>query len=155
ASALAILDQAPGPQKQLPALLRKRNWALLLEGNRRAVDEIAQSGSLPEVDLQRGLLELQAKNYAGARKTAEELLAKHPQNVQAGTLLAESYAAGNQIPAGVERLRELTQVNPRSAQLLDLLGRWQLRAKDQDGARQSFEAARTIDPQFTPPTLEL
>src|SRR5439155_22753540 len=96
-SALQVLDETPRSQKTAVDVIVERNWAMLLTGNSRAarpyIDAILKAARVPEAVLQDAVIKLAERDYTGARRDAEEVLQKDPENVKAIHLMADSYLA--------------------------------------------------------------
>ena len=151
-NALQVLDEAPGRQKQLLAVIVTRNWALIglknIKEARTNLDSALRVGRLPELVFQDGVLRLVEKDYVGARAAAEEVLAKNPEDVRAARLMIDSYAGQKQLPKAGDRLIQLVAARPNSADLQLLLGQWQMNTGKASEARKSFDAAKTANPKL-------
>ena len=151
-NALQVLDEAPGRQKQLLAVIVTRNWALIglknMKEARTNLDSALRVGRLPELVFQDGVLRLVEKDYIGARAAAEEVLAKNPEEVRAARLMIDSYAAQKQLPKAGDRLFQLVATRPNSADLQLLLGQWQMSTGKSGEARKSFDAAKAANPKL-------
>ena len=151
-SALQVLDEAPKQQKQILAVIIERNWALMGMQNtkeaRTNLDEALRLGRVPELVLQDGVLKMIEKDYDGARKAANEVLSKNPEEVRAARLIVDSYAAQKQLAKAGERLVQIVAARPNSAPLQFLLGQWQLGTGKTAEARKAFEAAKAANPKF-------
>jgi Tfp pilus assembly protein PilF len=99
--------------------------------------------------IQQALLQMAARDYAGARASAEEVLKTESQDERAVRVIAESYLAQNQPAKALDRLSQLAEANPGSPRIRHMLGLWQLRAGNPVAARKQFEAARRADGGFT------
>jgi len=158
-AALDVMDQAPENQKKLQEWVIGRNWALLSLGNfqeaKAGIDQVLQGGRPLTAVYQDAALHFLQHDYAGARALLEELLKQNVTDVRVAELLVETYAGEQQVPKGVERLRELVAAHPQSAPLYQLLGQWSKRAGDTAAARKAFEGAKTADPHFMPADLSL
>src|SRR5262245_25836820 len=101
--AIHTLNQAPERQKHTLAFVIAYNWALIGLGNgseaRRGVDQALASISFsknPQLLLQDGLLKLASRDFASARAALEQAIKEKPDDMQALSLLAQSYVAQNQ-----------------------------------------------------------
>jgi tetratricopeptide (TPR) repeat protein len=148
--ALEILDQTPEEQKSAIPILVQRNWALLALGRaaeaRKEIDLVLSRGKVPEALLQDAALKLSQKDYAGARASAEGVLAQSPQETRALKLLFQTYAAQKQAPIGLQKVREYAAKQPASAVIQQSLGELLLANGDKAGARGAFEAAKKANP---------
>ena len=151
-SALQVVDDAPKQQKQMPAIIVQRNWALMgLHNTKEArtnLDAALRLARLPELVLQDAVLRLMENDYDGARAAANEVLAKNPEEVRAARVILDSYAAQKQLPKAGERLAQLVAARPNSAGLQYLLGQWQVATGKVAEARKSFEAAKAANAKF-------
>ena len=158
-SALQLLDEAPGDQKQSVSVIIDRNWALVGLGRsaeaRKDVDRLLTAGQIPEAMLQDALLKLAQKDYLGARAAVEMALSKNPADVRALSSLMQIYAAQKQVSAGVQKLREYAAKQPSVAPVQQLLGQVLLESGDQAGARQALNAAVTASPALVSADLLL
>ena len=158
-SALQLLDGAPPDQKGSVSVLVQRNWALLALGQkaeaRKGIDQLLATGRVPEASLQDGVLKLYQKDYAGARASAERDLSQNPEEVRALDLLVRSYAAQNQSPIGLQKVREHALRQPASAPVQMFLGRLLAASGDRAGARKAFEAAIAAKPGLVTAELAL
>jgi tetratricopeptide (TPR) repeat protein len=152
--ALRVIDEAPAGQAKTPALLVERNWALFALGKyqdlKQSIAEFPPSASSPDVLLQTALVKLVQGDNAGARASAEEILAKDPENTRAAYAIVQSYFEEKRLPVGLKRLEELAAASPKSPDMQHVLGLWRVRAGDLDGAAKAFEAAKAADPKFLP-----
>jgi tetratricopeptide (TPR) repeat protein len=158
-SALSILDEAPADQKETPALLIQRNWALAFLGDRtelrKGIDEILTKTRIPEVLIQDAVLKVDQKDLGGARASLEEALKANPEDVRALNLLVRSYAAQKQEAVGVQKAREYAARAPKSAPMQQFLGELLRANGSPTEARKAFEAARAANPGFVAADLSL
>lgn len=154
ASAVAIMDQTPPPQRNLLAAVVARNWALYAAGNlkemRAVVNSVFNGNSRPvDIVFEDAVLKMAEHDHAGARVAAEEVLRHNPDALGAARILADSYLADKQPDKAIERVKELADGHPKSAAFRAMLARYYLAAKRPADARSAFEAAKTIDSGFT------
>jgi tetratricopeptide (TPR) repeat protein len=158
-SALKIVDEAPAAQKGVPLILSQRNWALLALGRkpeaRAGIDQALALGRSPDALLQDAVLKVDQKDYAGARASAEEALKKDPGNVHALNILVVTYSVQKQGPAGLQKAKEYSALQPKSASMQEYLGQLLAVNGDRAGARKAFETAKTDSPGFVPADLGL
>ena len=158
-AALDVMDLAPGSQKSQQEWMIGRNWALLSLANyqeaKAGINQALQDGRPPAAVYQDASLHFLQRDYAGARASLEEMLKRNVTDVRVAELLMETYAGQQQVPKGVDRLKELVAAHPQSAPLYQLLGQWSKRAGDTAAARKAFESAKTADPHFAPADLSL
>jgi predicted Zn-dependent protease len=158
-SAVGLLDEAPGTQKNSSPVVVERNWALLLGGNsqeaRSRVNELLKTARLPDIVLQDGLLKVNERDFAGARSDAKELLKQDPGNVRAARLLIEAYRGLKQAGEAASEIRQLISQRPKSAPLQVLLAELSLATNNRADARAALEAAKRIDPRSLEADLQL
>ncbi len=157
--ALQILDEAPREQLDAGALVLQRNWVLLALGERaqarKGIDRVLAAGKVPEALLQDAVFKMGEKDYEGARKSAEEALARNPQDVRALFWIMQSYNAEKQGPAGIQKVREYAQTQPASAEVQLFLGQVLASSGDRAGARKAVEAAKAARPNSLEADLAL
>ncbi len=157
--ALEMIDQAPDEQKKQLAWTIGRNWALLALSNweeaKAGIDRALQVGRPSEAVYQSAVFQLVQRDYAGARAALEELLNRNVEDVGVVQLLMQTYASRQEVPKGLDRLKDLVAKHPDSAPLRHLLGQWYERGGNLSGARQAFENAKAIDSHFTDAALSL
>ena len=148
--ALTLLDEAPENQMNSASRILERNWALLALGKqeeaRKGIDRVLAAGKVPDALVQDAAIKLDQKDYAGARKSAEEALDKTPGDTRALFTLVRSYAAQKQTAAAIQTMREYAQKQPNSAPIQQFLGQTLVAAGDRAGARKAFEAAKAARP---------
>jgi tetratricopeptide (TPR) repeat protein len=158
-SALQLLDEAPPDQKGTIPVVVQRNWALLALGQtaeaRKGIDQALSAGKVPEALLQDAALKLEQKDYAGARASAEGALTQSPEDVRALNVLVQSYALQNQLPAGLQKVREHALRQPTAAPVQQFLGQLLASSGDRAGARKAFEAANAAKPGLVTAELAL
>jgi tetratricopeptide (TPR) repeat protein len=158
-SALKLLDEAPQDQRETVPAVVARNWAFLALGQaveaRKGIDQVLSAGQVPEALLQDSALKLAQKDHAGARAAAEKTLSQNPEEVRALNVLVQTYAAQNQLPAGLQKAREYAQRQPGSAPIQEYLGRLLSDQGDRAGARKAFEAAEAAKPGLVTAELAL
>lgn len=150
-SALTLLDEAPEDQMGAVPLILQRNWVLLALGNkneeaRKGIDRVLTTRNVAEALVQDATMKLDQKDYAGARKVAEEALSREPEDARALSVLVQSYLAQRQTQAAVQRVREYALKHPESAAVQQYLGRVLAASGDRAGARKAFEAAKATKP---------
>ncbi len=150
--ALTLLDEAPENQMSAAPLILQRNWVLLALGKqteaRKGIDRVLTAGRFPEAILQDGVMKLDQKDYASARKSIQDALGRAPQDIRALFLLVQSYAAQKQTPAVLQIVREYALKQPASPAVQQFLGEILAASGDRAGARKAFEAAKAANPAF-------
>jgi len=146
-SAVELLNQAPAQQRNTPALVLDRNWALITTGHlaeaRAALDKLlagvraasatpgaatpgaatpGAASPIPGAALQDAVLRFRSKDYAGARAAAEDVLKTEPVNVAAMALLLDSQAASGHLDKGIERVKAQARQQPAAAAVQQFLG---------------------------------
>jgi tetratricopeptide (TPR) repeat protein len=149
-AALDIMNGTPPDQKNMLPYLVQRNWALLAIGDltelSKAIKQGLTAAKAPDLLLQAGLLELQRRNYSGARSYLAEALERNPEDLRALEALARSYAEEGQVSVAFQKVREHVTRNPKSAQMQIYLGTQLQISGDLVGARNAYEAAESADP---------
>lgn len=156
--ALDVLDAAPAAQKQLPAVLVQRAWALWatgdLAGMRRGIDQLMAQGRTPDALILDGLWKLRAGDRKGARATAEEALKINPEDVRALRVMNRTYLP-QEAPVALQKVKEMASAQPKSAGVQDFLGLMLLGDGKWEEARSAFEAAKSADPKMVDAQLSL
>jgi putative PEP-CTERM system TPR-repeat lipoprotein len=150
-SALDLLNQTPADQASSLSVLMERNWVLFRIGDlaeaRKNVDRaLTLYKAAPDLLLQDGLLRIENKDYAGARKSLESVLSVQPQSAAAVDALAQSYLAQKQPVLALQTVQRLAAQQPKAAPIQQLLGRWSAANGRFTEARQAYSAAMAIDP---------
>ena len=158
-SALQLLDETPPDQRAAVSVVVQRNWALLRLGQkaeaRKGIDQVLAAGKVPEAQLQDALLKLDQKDFAGARASAEAALSQSPEDMRALNVVVQSYAAQNQLAAGLQKAREYGLRQPASASVQQFLGHLLATGGDRAGARKAYEAALGAKPGLVNAELAL
>jgi len=153
-AALTMLDAAPPAQQKMVAFVETRNWALLdvgdYAGAQQGVAEGLRAAKTPELLSQLALLKLRARDYAGARASAEEALRIQPTDLRAMDLMVQSYVAQKSAPMAIQKVQEYAARSPKSAPVQFYLGRLFSQAGDLAAARKAFNAAVAADRNFIP-----
>src|SRR6185437_3345762 len=149
---------APGEKSLLPAILM-RNWVLLSAGNfaesRQAIALALAHSNTPELLLQDGIIKLNQREFAAARKDFEEVLKKTPEDMRALQELANSYFLEKKDSEGIARIKAQVARVPGSAPFQAYLGQILLLKDDHAGAKGAFEAAKKDDPGYEPADVGL
>jgi tetratricopeptide (TPR) repeat protein len=151
-SALQLIDEAPKQQQATRRFVVCRNWVLVALQDWDGLAEGVRHGMAlwkdHELLLQDGLVKLEAKRYAQARQSFEEVLQGDPGNFQAVQGLARSYLAEGQLATALARVREHAAARPKSAAAQHLLGTVLLAQGKPDDAIGAFESAKRINPAY-------
>jgi len=146
-AALDVLDHTPPDQKKSLLFLVGRNWALLAKGEheelRRQLDVSLKHARIPDFLFQDALLNMQLKQYAAARTSLNELLAKDAQNTRSLEILAESRAAERRPDLAFAALAGAARKYPHSSGVQYLYATWLSRAGKIEQAREALMAAKT------------
>jgi tetratricopeptide (TPR) repeat protein len=158
-TALEIVDEAPAEQKNLPALVLQRGWALLALGlGDRLEALIAQeqaAARIPDLPVLAATLRLHQQRWADARTLARQALAHNPGDVRALEILARSHQAEGKLPDAVREVSAYAGRNPNAAHLQYFLGTLLAAAGDTTSARAAFSRARAVRPGFVDADLGL
>jgi Tfp pilus assembly protein PilF len=158
-AALDVLEGAPENQKTRREVIEQRTWALISLGNyaeaRKSIDQGLAGSRSEEVLLQDAVWKIESKHNSEARQALHEALLKSPEDLRALELLVHSYAVENQTATAAKELRAYAAQHPKSAEIQQYLGTVLLQAGDRTTARQAFNAARAINPEFIPAALSL
>ena len=158
-SALDTLNEAPDSQKQLPAVLAQRNWALWgigdMAGMRKGIDEGLKQYRAPELLIEDGMWKLRHGEIEAARKSFNEALNIDATDLRALEGLKNSYTAQNQAPLGLQKVKEYATAHTNSAPVQQFLGALLAVEGDRAQARAALNAAKAADPQYQPAELTL
>jgi len=158
-AALEMLEAAPQAQKSAPTLVAARSWALLALNRvgeaQAAVEQALRVQKAPDLLLQRGLLKAMKKDLAGARLDAEEVLRMNPAHLGAVNLAVQTSLEQKEQPIAFRILQETAAKNARSPQIHTFVGQWLERLGKPAEARQAFQTAKSLDPQYTGADLSL
>jgi cytochrome c-type biogenesis protein CcmH/NrfG len=158
-TALQVLDQASPRQQMSLAVNVERNWALQALGSdkelRSSLNKQLRLNRSSDLLIQDAYLRMRERDYAGARRDADEILQRNPSDAPAARLLAETYISASEPQKGLTRFSELTAAHPSSAPLFDMLGRFELRAGHIAEARQAFDRAKAADAGFAAADIAL
>ncbi|MEX2300447.1 MAG: tetratricopeptide repeat protein [Bryobacterales bacterium] len=156
--ALTLLDEAPEPNRRVLAYTVARNWALIQTANpeaRKMVDAALKVSQAPEILLQDGALKLAQGQNAAGRASFESALQQDPQNTRALGALAQSYIAEKQMGRATEVIKKYVSEAPKSLEMQNFMGSWFSRTGYRTEARQAYQAALAIDPNYIPSRLAL
>ena len=151
-SALAVVDQAPGAQKNAPSLQVERNWALLALRRfpelRQRLDAALAVSPTPELRLQDGLLKYQLGLPEAAAISFRQALQQDPEEVRALSTLARIYVEQKKPDEATAMVLEAAARFPNSPQLQVFAGGWMAAAGRLEQARKAFRLAKAADPQY-------
>jgi tetratricopeptide (TPR) repeat protein len=157
--ALDVLNEAPESQKQLTPLLVQRNWTFWSAGNiaemRKGIDQGLLREKSTDLLLQDGILKLREGNPSGARAALEEALKINPADLRSLAAINNSFAAQKQPRMAIQRVKEFTASQPKSAPAQELLGLVLLANGEQSDARAAFVASKAADPKYVKADLDL
>jgi tetratricopeptide (TPR) repeat protein len=158
-AALDTLQAAPPEQKSTVVFITARNWVLLalnrVEEAQAGVEEGLRIQTTPALVLERAALKTMKKDLDGARQDAEQVLRMNPANL-GGVNLAVQTALQQKQPAIAIRILHQTAVqNARSPRIQTFVGQWLQRLDKADEARDAFQRAKQLDPQYTAADLSM
>jgi Tfp pilus assembly protein PilF len=104
-----------------------------------------------ELHLQDAVLKVAARDYPGARRSADLVLQGNPEDLRALSLITQSHTAQNQRAIAGERIQTALRERPKSARLLVFWAQWLLENKQQIQARKALAEATAADPSDTDP----
>lgn len=149
-AAIETLNEAQQVQKNSIAYVLAQNWALIANGEparaRNGVNAVMAVRNTPDALLQDAVLKVATQDYAGARASAEKILAAQPEDVPALALLAQTYVAQKQLPAATERIRQHMAQHGKSQAVRMFWATWLLDNGRKAEARDAFAAAKAADP---------
>jgi len=157
--ALDVLNQATEEQKRTLTFAVAYNWALIGMGDlataRKDVDRSLAAFKSPQLLLQDAVLKVSAHDYAGARRSLDQVVSETPDETRVINLLMDTYIAQNQRPAATERLRQLAKANPRSLPVQMAWIRWLIGENQLTDARRALTQTAMANPASTEPLLVL
>jgi Tfp pilus assembly protein PilF len=103
--------------------------------------------------LQDAVLKMSAHDYAGARRSLDQVVSEKPDEPRAINLLMDTYVAQNQKSAATERLRQLAQANPKSLAVQMAWIRWLIGENQLVDARRALIKTEIANPTSTEPLL--
>ena len=158
-TALELLDKAPEKQRIDLALITERNWVLLACADAKALEAGIRQGlaraPLADFLLQKAALQMHQRDYAGARRTAAQLLERDPEDTKALEVVVRSYLTEQQAAEALQALERHAAAHPRSARLRAYQGQTLLALGRTDEARKAYEAALGLAPEDAPSQLAL
>jgi tetratricopeptide (TPR) repeat protein len=158
-AALDLMDQTPAPQKNSIPVLVQRNAALIGLGRWDEAGKSVEAGlkaeRSPDLLLQEAVLKIRRKDFAGARKSAEEVLTLAPDNIRALDVLAGAYRMGGQATAGVRRLQEYAAQHPKSVSVQQYVAMILMSNGDRVQARALLAAAKAANPESVGVDLDI
>ncbi|HEY6073031.1 MAG TPA: tetratricopeptide repeat protein, partial [Anaerolineales bacterium] len=96
-----------------------------------------------------------AKNYQGARKELDELLAEDPSDLDAQLRLALILGEQKQYPQAIEQLQAILKARPAELKVRDYLGYLYEEAKEMPKAIESYNFNISLDPSYIEGHLHL
>ena len=155
--ALDVLNQAADEQKRTLPFAVAYNWALIGMGDlataRKDVDRSLEAFKNPHLLLQDAVLRVAAHDYAGARRSLDQVVSETPDETRAINLLMDTYIAQNQRPTATERLRQLAQANSKSLAVQMVWIRWLIGENQLVDARKALTETAMANPTSTEPLL--
>ena len=145
-NAIAILDQAPVPQKQGPQYILDYNIALMADGQwdaaRKRVDAGLAKGTDAGLLYQDAVLRLRKNDLPGAHKSLEAAFNLAPSDPATLNMLGNVMRRQGQYNAYIAMLKAAAGKDPKSPVLQRTLGVVLSRQGDAPDARAAFEAAK-------------
>jgi tetratricopeptide (TPR) repeat protein len=158
-AAIALLDEAPEFQRNLPQTIVQRNWGHWALGDltqmRKGIDAGLSAGPGADLLLQDGLWNLRNGKVAEARRSLEKALNINPQDIRALGALKQAYQQQKQNSAGVQKVRDYALQQPQSAPVQEFFGVLLMAEGDSKQARAAFVQAKRADPTFVKADLRL
>ncbi len=158
-AALDLLNSTPSFQKDLTSVIVKRNWALWYLKNfaemRKEIDRGLSRDRSPDLLLQDAIWKLQAGDLSGGRVALEEALKIDSTDLNALSLLNQTFVAQKQSGTALKMVQEYAARQPKSAPMQEFLGTVLLANGDRAGARAAFVAAKAADPHYAQADLSL
>jgi tetratricopeptide (TPR) repeat protein len=96
-----------------------------------------------------------AKDYAGARKELEDLIAEDPSDLDAQLRMALIHGEQKEYPQAIERLNAILKVRPAELKVRDYLAYIYEESKDTQKALDTYTFNVQLDPSFTEGHLHL
>ena len=153
-AALDVVNQTPEAQRENPGAIAAHAAVDMALGDqaqaRKEIDRGLAIARTPALMLQDATLKAMQKDFTGARVSLDALLKVQPLNMQLWNLLVQTYAAEKQLPKAIQRLREATDQNPKSASLQFLLAATLINTRNWKDARAALAAAHEADPGMAP-----
>jgi len=150
-AALEVLDAASESQKDSEPILVARNWVLWSMGDmvqmRKGIDLGLSRQTSVDLLVQDAAWKLQAKHVEPARTAVEKALNADPGNVQALSILAQSYELDGKAPLAVQKVGEYVAKAPNSAPVQIFFGELLLTQRQWSDARAAFLKAKAADPR--------
>jgi tetratricopeptide (TPR) repeat protein len=146
-------------QKNIPAVIVQRTWALLaLKQNveaRKEVDRGLVIGRTPDLLLQDAYLKRDQKDFASARAALLDGLNRSPEDVRLLRLMVITYFDQKQPAAGVSMAQQYAAQHPKSAPVQYYVGGLLIANGQRAEGRIAMQAAKSANPKFTPADVTL
>jgi len=132
--------------------LRQGIWAGAYQELLRTT-ELQPDNTRAQIDL--GTLLLSAKQFKRAEESAQNVLSRDPENVDARVLLANSYAALEDVGESLREMQTVIGLAPDQPRVYLNMAYLQLNAKQATAAEQNFLKAIELDPKSIPARLAI
>lgn len=119
------------------------------------MQDALRRGDSPEFHSMLGLSLMRSGQVSGAVEQLETAYRKDPRQTQAASALVMLYLRNQQAPKALTLAQALVKQDPKNAGFANLLGYARSQANDQAGARQAYEQALKLDPDFNAARLNL
>ena len=150
----AALEYRNAVQKEPTSGLAHKKLADVLEQSRddlNALREYVRAADLlpDDLDLQvkAGTYLLRAEKPGDARARAENVLAKHPEHLDAQILLASSLTGLKDLDGAIREIQEAIQLAPGESRAYAGLGALQIAKGNRDAAEVAYKRAVELDPK--------
>jgi tetratricopeptide (TPR) repeat protein len=152
-------DPKTRSQKNIPAVIVQRNWALLaLKQNveaRKEVDRGLAIARTTDLLLQDAYLKREQKDFVGARAVLVEGLNRSPEDLRLLRLMVITYFDQKQPAEGVRVVQQYAAQHPKSAPVQYYVGGLLIANGQRAEARAALHAAKAANPKFAPADVSL
>ena len=152
-------DPKAKAQKNIPAFMVQRNWALLALKQtaeaRKEVDRGLAVVRAPDLLLQDAYLKVEQKDFAAARTSLIEGLNRNPEDLRMLRLIVITYFDQKQPAEGVRMVQQYAAQHPKSAPVQYYVGGLLLANGQRAEARAALQAAKSANPKFAAADVSL
>ncbi|MGA2723319.1 MAG: tetratricopeptide repeat protein [Bryobacteraceae bacterium] len=158
-AALDLINQTPNAQQNNALVMVQRNAALMGLDRRdeaaRGVEAGLKIARSPELLMQDAVLKLQRRDFASARKSAEEALSLAPDNVRALDVLMGVYRAQGQAAEALKRAQEYAGQHPMSSAVQQYVAMVLASSGKPSDARAALAVAKAANPNSIGSDLDI
>jgi putative PEP-CTERM system TPR-repeat lipoprotein len=158
-AALDLISQTPISQQNNVLVMVQRNAALMGLDRRdeaaRGVEAGLKIARSPELLMQDAVLKLQRRDFAAARKSAEEALSLAPDNVRALDVLMGVYRAQGQTAEALKRAQEYAGQHPLSVPVQQYVAMVLASSGKPADARAALAVAKAANPNSIGSDLDI